>query len=238
MRKFGSLVVLIGSVACASNAWAIPEFDITDGVGASQTSETSFVASLGNYTRETFDASPRTTGSSVTTAAGTFASTSAGQQGQIISIANGDISGRGLAPFSGNFIESRDSTGVSWHAASGGSFDAIGFYLQDAGDQGALLNITANDGTAKTVTVQGGGNGDTRYVIINFDHPVTEVAIDFVNTGSHLQSDGWGLDNVTIGRLIAGGGGGNTAIPEPATLVSLASGLFGLGFLLRRRRAR
>ncbi len=237
MRKLGSAAIVIGSLACGSNAWAIPEFDVTDGVGPSQTSETSFVSSLGSYTRETFDASPRTTGASVTTAAGTFASTSAGQQGQIISVANGDISGRGLAPFSGNFIESRDSTGVSWHAASGSVFDAIGFYLQDAGDQGALLNITADDGTAKTVTVQGGGNGNTRYVIISFDHPVTEVAIDFANTGSHLKADGWGLDNVTIGRLIAGGSG-DSAIPEPASLVSLASGLFGLGFLLRRRQAR
>jgi hypothetical protein len=232
------LAVLVGSFACASNAWAIPEFIIGDeGVDVSQTNETSFVSSLGSFTRETFNASPRTTGSSISTATGTFASTSAGQQGQIVSIANGDVSGRGLAPFTGNFFESRDSTGVSWHATSSTAFDAIGFYLQDAGDQGALLQITANDGTAQTVTVEGGGNGNTRYVIINFDHLVTDVAIDFVNTGSHLNSDGWGLDNITIGRLI-GGGGGNTAIPEPASLVSLASGLLGLGFLIRRRRTR
>jgi hypothetical protein len=237
MRKLGTLAILIGSFACASNAWAIPDFTISDGVDASQTSETSFVASLGSYTRETFDASPRTTGSSLSTAAGTFASTSAGQQGQIISIATGDVSGRGLAPFAGNFLESRDSTGVSWRATSGTPFDAIGFYLQDAGDQGATLNITANDGTAKTVSLSGGGNGNTSYVIITFDHFVTDVAIDFVNTGSHLKSDGWGLDNITIGRLI-GGGGGNAAVPEPASLASLASGLLGLGFLLRRRRTR
>ncbi|MDB5365137.1 MAG: hypothetical protein JWM77_1064 [Rhodospirillales bacterium] len=234
MRKLGSLAVVVGSLACASTAWAIPDFNVTDGVAASQTSQTSFVASLGSFTRETFNASSPTTGAVLTTAAGTFTSTIAGQQGQIISIANGDISGRGLAPFSGNFLESRDSTGVSWRAASGGTFDAIGFFLQDAGDQGALLNITANDGTAKSITVQG-GNGNTRYITITFDQPVTEVAIDFVNTGSNLKSDGWGLDNITIGRLI-GGGGGNAAVPEPASIASLASGLLALGFVLRRRR--
>ncbi|GIL40206.1 PEP-CTERM sorting domain-containing protein [Roseiterribacter gracilis] len=233
MRILG-LATLVGSLACASSAWAIPELDINDGT---QVSENAFVSSLGSYTRETFNASPRTTGSSVSTAVGTFASTVAGQQGQIISIADGPIAGRGLAPFSGNFLESRDSTGVTWHATSATAFDAIGFFLQDAGDQGALLNITANDGSAATVTVQGGGNGNTRYVVIKFDHFVTDAAIDFVNTGNHLNADGWGLDNITVGRLIAGGGG-NAVIPEPASLVSLASGLFGLGFLLRRRRSR
>lgn len=232
MRKFGSLAVLVGSIACASDAWAIPLFDITDGVGASQTRESAFVSSLGSYTRETFNSIPLTTGPVLSTAVGSFTSTIAGQQGQILSIANGDISGRGLAPFSGNFLESRDSAGVSWRTASGSLFDAIGFYLQDAGDQGAVLNITANDGTARTATVQG-GDGNTKYVAISFDRPVSDIAIDFVNTGSPVNADGWGLDNVTIGRRISSG----AAVPEPASLASLASGLLGLGFLLRRRRA-
>lgn len=235
MRKLTGLAVLVGSFACAPDALAIPDFSVFDGSNA--TSETEFIGSLGSYTRETFDASPRTTGQSLSTAVGTFASTTAGQQGQILSIATGDVSGRGLAPFSGNFLESRDSTGVSWLASALTPFDAVGFYLQDAGDQGAVLNITADDGTSRTVSLAPGGNGNTRYVVINFDRAVTDVAIDFVNTGNHLNGDGWGLDNITIGRLV-GGGEGNSAVPEPASLASLASGLLGLGVVMRRRRQR
>jgi PEP-CTERM motif len=235
MRNLVRLAALVGGLTWANSAWAIPDFMITDGVDASQASESSFVASLGSYTQENFNALPQSTAPSVSSAVGTFTSTTPGQQGQIISIASGDISGRGLVPFTGNFVESRDSVGVSWVATLGGAlFDAIGFYIQDAGDQGALLNLKANDGSGATsVTVQG-ANGNTKYVVVTFDHLVSQVAFDFVNTGANIAADGWGLDNVTIGRLL-GSGGGDAPIPEPASLMTLASGLLGLGVLLRRR---
>jgi len=87
------------------------------------------------------------------------------------------------------WLDSNDAEKVTWEFGDqvypeGESFNAIGFFLADAVDQGATLTLIFQNSTG---------------------------------------SDGWGVDNIKLGRL-----------PEPGTLLLMGLGLLGLGAARRR----
>lgn len=175
--------------------------------------------------------------SSFETAVGTFELVTPGQGGSnehndqlMIESANTGEFGRvGLSDYNGDFwLDSNDAREVTWTlgAPLSGHFNAIGFYLGDPSDVSARFTLTFEDGTdsgsfviqPKTVP-----NGTVGYVTIVSDKNIVGGTITFHTT---TANDGWGIDDVTIGR-----------VPEPGTLLLMGLGLLGLGAARRRKVA-
>lgn len=128
----------------------------------------------------------------------------------------------------GNWLDSNDAKEVRWDISIGGSpFNAIGFYLADANDQGARLILKLTDGTEVDATYQlttALPDGNIKYITINSDVSISSASLIFDN--GDAGRDGWGIDNVTVGK-----------VPEPGTLLLLGLGLLGLGAARRRIRS-
>ena len=129
---------------------------------------------------------------------------------------------------SGNWLDSNDAKKVQWDISIGGSpFNAIGFYLADANDQGARLILKLTDGKEVDATYQlttALPDGNIKYITLTSDGSIASATLIFDN--GYAARDGWGLDNVTVGK-----------VPEPGTLLLLGLGLLGLGAARRRLRA-
>lgn len=129
---------------------------------------------------------------------------------------------------SGNWLDSNDAKKVQWNISIGGApFNAIGFYLADANDQGARLILKLTDGSEVDATYQLTSalpNGNIKYITLTSDVSISSASLIF-DTG-YTARDGWGIDNVTVGQ-----------VPEPGTLLLLGLGLLGLGAARRRMRS-
>jgi hypothetical protein len=145
-----------------------------------------------------------------------------------LKIENASTGEDGREVASGNWLDSNDAKKVQWDISIGGSpFNAIGFYLADANDQGARLILRLTDGTEIDATYQlttALPNGNIKYITINSDVSISSASLIFDNGNTSL--DGWGIDNVTVGQ-----------VPEPGTLLLLGLGLLGLGAARRRMRS-
>lgn len=124
----------------------------------------------------------------------------------------------------GQWLDSNDADHVIWDIANG-SFNAFGFYLSDANDQGASLVLSFVDGTTETLDLLSPlNNGNLMYVTLVSDVDFTGATLTFQN--GEDQNDGWGIDNVTI-----------ASVPEPGTLALLGLGLAGVGIARRRKQS-
>jgi len=125
----------------------------------------------------------------------------------------------------GNWLDSNDARKVTWDISIGGApFNAIGFYLADANDQGARLILKLTDGSEVDATYQLTSalpDGNIKYITLTSTVAITSATLIFDN--GYAARDGWGIDDVTVGKL-----------PEPGTLLLLGLGLLGLGIARRR----
>ena len=124
------------------------------------------------------------------------------------------------------WLDSNDAQSVRWDFTkpAGGSFNAIGFYMADAADQGATLSLVLADGGNQFIDMSklfpNQGDGNLKFVSITSDVNIQGGKLFFANSNDR---DGFGIDNVTLGKL-----------PEPGTLLLMGLGLLGLGAARRR----
>lgn len=130
-------------------------------------------------------------------------------------------------PFSGNWLDSNDSDTIDWAIDAAAGLNAFGFFLSDANDQGAVLELIFSNGTTYSVLLNANlGNGNLAYVTYvadqNDDTDTLAGATLKFNNGSN-NNDGFGVDNVTVGQVAA---------PQALLLMSLSI----LGFIAVRKR--
>lgn len=131
------------------------------------------------------------------------------------------------------WLDSNDAEKVEWDlgAPLTGSFNALGFYLADADDVGGYLTITFADDTTTTLNLFSEGklaNSNLAYVSIVSDQNIVNAKITFdvfsmSNPNKPFSSDGWGIDDITIGH-----------VAEPTPLLLMGVGLFVLGISRRK----
>lgn len=146
---------------------------------------------------------------------------------KIESAGTGEFGREVLSSYEGDFwLDSNDAKKVEWNFNSGGVagryLNAFGFYIADPADIRAQLTlIFENGGFSDSFTIPNGQtNGNKGFVTVKSDMNVVGGILTFDNS---KKNDGWGIDDVTVGRL-----------PEPGTLLLMGLGLLGLGAARRR----
>jgi hypothetical protein len=254
MNKMIKIAALTGGMLAASVANAGIISVTHNATGAD---EANFIAMLnaGTVTTETFEnlgnitcldagglSTPCTSTADFVSAAvgfdtsvGTFTQTAAdgtGSEpfGQLMQIqiedgATGEF-GREM-PFSGNWLDSNDSDTIDWGIDAAAGINAFGFFLSDANDNGAVLELIFNNGTTYSVSLDANlGNGNLAYVTYvgdPSDATDTIVGATLVFDNGSNNNDGFGVDNVTIGQVSA---------PQALLLMSLSI----LGLIAARKR--
>jgi len=177
----------------------------------------------------------RSTGGFIDTGVGRFTLDIEGQEGanlqnnqlMIENSDTGEFGRQGIEDDDGFWLDSNDAKYVTWDFDKpvNSYFNTVGFYLSDAADVNATLKLHFVDGTSTELAVSDGitdqDNGNVKFVNITSDMNILGGSLIFDNGGS--KNDGWGIDNVTLGKL-----------PEPGTLLLMGLGLLGLGAARRR----
>lgn len=122
---------------------------------------------------------------------------------------------------SSNWLDSMDAREMSISVATGNN--ALGFFMTDPNDSGGRFDIGGIGFDFEDVFGSSLGNGKVFYISI-YDADATTLAD--VSILSNAAGDGYGIDQVTVGR-----------VPEPGTLALLGLGLAGLGIARRRKHS-
>jgi len=135
--------------------------------------------------------------------------------------------GRNMA-YDSRWLDSNDADVVTWDIIDS-HYNALGFFLSDANDQGATLEFLFSNGDSSTLTFKGPGTGDGRqsngniaYITLFSDVAFSGVNLLFDN--GEGNADGWGIDNVSLAK-----------VPEPGTLALMGLGLLGLAIARSRK---
>jgi hypothetical protein len=246
MHRKSSLFVLAaaGALMASGVAQAAPVVSFTLSSPGSQSSqaaprsaESDFIASLlPGYVTETFENfAVGTQGSPFGTAVGTFTQVTAGYggacEGELLGCGGGvAILDAGTSPFSGRFnttdggtkwLDSFDSMEFLFSPNEG--VNAVGFYITDPNDSGGRFAFKMASGEVsidfgKIFGNTGLSNGRLFYLTFVSSEDITGLTIL-----SNNRDDGFGVDDVTVGR-----------VPEPGTLALLGLGLLGVAAMRRR----
>jgi hypothetical protein len=245
MKTFTKSLWFIAVSALASNAGAaVINFDATYGLANAQTAETAFLANTIDHLDEDFEGftgpgvddgtdqgSWIEAASYFDTAVGRFTMTAPSTN-----LSNGNISpellmiedentgefGR-VSTTPNQWLDSNDADEVTWDILTG-NYNAFGFYLSDANDQGASLILKFADGSvSESLSLTSPlGNGNIAYFSLFSDVAFTSASLVFDNGVG--DNDGWGIDGITLAK-----------VPEPGTLALLGLGLAGLSIARRRK---
>lgn len=242
--KFASVVLAASFSISAAHAALINVSVSGPGKAAAEAAEAQFLSSLQDATTETFEGFSAATGSSdqalsISTSVGIFEQVLSGGNGDAACNDGGFSCSSGLAvldsansPFGGrfpmpdelsnqNWLDSMDSREMRFSIA--GLYHAVGFYITDPNDVGGLFDIVFEDQSAVSYDMNdiftgSQSNGSAFY--LGF---ISDLAFASLTFHSNHANDGFGIDNVTVGK-----------VPEPGTLALLGLGLVGLGLMRRR----
>jgi len=161
-----------------------------------------------------------------TTLGGTGAGGSIIGDGTDLAVDNNTSFGRAnTTPGGFNWLSSNDTSGILWEASAGGSvFNSVAFSLTDITDTGATLTVSA-DGASETRS--GLGDGNSQWIVITFGAMVSSADITLENVSGAILNDGFGVDDATI-----------AAVPLPAGVALMMTGLGGLAIARRRKAAK
>jgi hypothetical protein len=245
MKTFTKSLWFIAVSAVASNAGAaVIKFDADYGLANAQAAEGQFLSGTYDHLTEDFEsfngpgANDGTDQGSWVEAASYF-DTDVGRfsmTAQSTNLSNNNISpellmiedettgefGR-VSTAQNQWLDSNDADKVTWEILTG-NYNAFGFYLSDANDQGASLILNFEDGSvSETLSLTSPlGNGNIAYFSLFSDVAFTSASLVFDNGAG--ENDGWGIDGVTLAK-----------VPEPGTLALLGLGLAGLSIARRRK---
>lgn len=244
VARFAGIAFVSALSIATANAALIDVSVSGPGKAAAEAAEAQFFSYLTSSTTETFEgftAASNSTGQSsvINTSVGKFEQLAAGSNGSAACNDDGFSCTAGLAvlnaassPFGGrfpmphetdnkNWLDSMDSREMKFSIA--GMYKAVGFYITDPNDVGGLFDIVFEDQSAVTYNMNdiftgAQSNGAAYYLGFTSD-----VAIASLVFRSNHNNDGFGIDNVTIGK-----------VPEPGTLALLGLGLMGISLVRRR----
>ncbi len=131
-----------------------------------------------------------------------------------------------FAGASGGVLSVQAGTTRTLNIALGGSFTAIGFDVNNVNFTGPLtITATLSNGDVTSFTTTPAGN----FFGFTTTPAIVSLSLTAPNTGG---SFGFSIDNFTFGQAQGGG----TAVPEPATMILLGTGLAGVVAKVRKRR--
>ena len=136
--------------------------------------------------------------------------------------------GRNSTNGGSQWLDSNDAEQMIWSVSGadlpGNAFNRLAFFLIDAADVGATLEVSLTGGGSDSFDLSGLGNGSIQFVTGSFSEQINDATLTMENIAGNTTSDGWGIDDASV------------AVPTPGTLALFGLGLLGLGAVGRRFR--